>query len=98
LKRSVNRPKLRPWDRFLWIWLLRFWPEWRSALIIVEPETVIAWHGLLDELKNQTHVSLEDPATGWDATIDGDTLRITREASKNGQITNGDRLKQVRVE
>ena len=44
LKRSVNRPKLRAWDRFLWIWLLRFWPQWRSALVIVKPETVIAWH------------------------------------------------------
>jgi hypothetical protein len=35
LKRSTNRPKLRLWDRFLWIWLLRFWPQWRSALVII---------------------------------------------------------------
>jgi putative transposase len=45
LRRSVSsRPKLRAWDRFLWIWLLRLWPQWRSALIIIRPETVIAWH------------------------------------------------------
>jgi putative transposase len=44
LKRSTNRPKLRPWDRFFWIGLLRYWPQWRSALVIVKPETVIAWH------------------------------------------------------
>jgi len=45
LRRSVSsRPKLRAWDRILWIWLLRLWPEWRTALIIVKPETVIAWH------------------------------------------------------
>ena len=44
LKRSTNRPKLRSWDRFLWVWLLRFWPDWHSALVIVKPETVIAWH------------------------------------------------------
>jgi putative transposase len=45
LRRSVSsQPKLRAWDRFLWIWLFRLWPEWRSALIIVKPETVIAWH------------------------------------------------------
>ncbi len=45
LRRSVSgRPKLRAWDRFLWIWLLRLWPEWRSTLIIVKPGTVIAWH------------------------------------------------------
>jgi hypothetical protein len=39
LKRSVNRPKLRPWDCLFWIWLLRTWPHWRSALVIVKPET-----------------------------------------------------------
>jgi len=31
-------------DRFLWVWLARFWSAWRSALVIVKPETVIAWH------------------------------------------------------
>src|SRR5690242_12590824 len=31
-------------DRFLWSWLSRLWPGWRSALIIVKPETVIGWH------------------------------------------------------
>jgi putative transposase len=44
LKRSAHRPKLRSWDQFIWIGLLRFWPQWRSTLIIVKPETVIAWH------------------------------------------------------
>jgi hypothetical protein len=40
LKRSTNRPKLRSWDRFFWIGLHRYWPQWRSALVIVKPETV----------------------------------------------------------
>jgi len=31
-------------DRTLWVWLSRIWSQWRSALLIVEPETVIAWH------------------------------------------------------
>jgi putative transposase len=30
--------------RLLWVWLSRLWSEWRSALVIVKPETVIAWH------------------------------------------------------
>jgi putative transposase len=25
-------------------WLRRIWSDWRSALVIVQPETVIAWH------------------------------------------------------
>ena len=31
-------------DRFLWVWLSRIWSGWRSSLVIVKPETVIAWH------------------------------------------------------
>src|SRR5215831_6144734 len=31
-------------DRCLWVWLSRLWSRWRSALIIIKPETVIGWH------------------------------------------------------
>jgi hypothetical protein len=44
LHRSVKKPKLTPFDRLLWAWLCGVWADWRSALIIVKPETVIAWH------------------------------------------------------
>jgi hypothetical protein len=45
LQRSVRkRPKLTPGDRLLWVWLSRIWRDWRSALAIVKPETVLAWH------------------------------------------------------
>jgi putative transposase len=44
LQRSVKRPKLTATDRFLWAWLSTVWADWRSALVIVKPETVIAWH------------------------------------------------------
>jgi transposase InsO family protein len=46
LKRSVKRPRLTRMDRILWVWLSHVWPDWRSALLIVKPETVIAWHRL----------------------------------------------------
>ena len=41
---TAKRPKLTPVDRLLWICLSRLWRDWRSALAIVKPETVIAWH------------------------------------------------------
>jgi len=31
-------------SRLLWVWLSRVWIGWRSALAIVQPETVLAWH------------------------------------------------------
>ena len=39
-----HRLKVRAWDRIFWVWLSRLWAGWRSALLIVKPETVIAWH------------------------------------------------------
>jgi hypothetical protein len=31
-------------DRIFWIWFSQLWSSWRPALVIVKPETVIAWH------------------------------------------------------
>ena len=42
-----TRPRRVPlgrMDRWLWMALARCWTEWRTALVIVKPETVIAWH------------------------------------------------------
>ena len=44
LHRSVKRPRLTAPDRLLWAWLCGAWSDWRSALIMVQPETVIGWH------------------------------------------------------
>jgi putative transposase len=44
LHRSVRRPKLTPPDRLLWAWVCAVWNDWRSALVIVKPDTVVAWH------------------------------------------------------
>jgi len=37
------RVSLRAWDRLLWVALVRLWPEWRQALMLVKPETVVIW-------------------------------------------------------
>jgi putative transposase len=39
-----RRLRLAMADRWLWVGLSRIWTEWRTALVIVKPETVIAWH------------------------------------------------------
>ena len=46
LQRTNRRHRLRLSiaDRFLWVWLSQFWTNWQSALAVVKPETVIAWH------------------------------------------------------
>ena len=42
-KRS-HKVQLGVADRIFWAWLSQLWNGWRSALVIVKPETVIAWH------------------------------------------------------
>jgi len=44
LNQASKRPKLRPRDRVFWAWLSRLWTDWRSALMIVKPDTVVRWH------------------------------------------------------
>lgn len=43
LNRKTARPRLRNRDRFFWVWLSKLWPHWRSALLIVQPDTVVKW-------------------------------------------------------
>jgi putative transposase len=38
------RLRLTAADRVLWAWLSQAWSGWRSALILVKPDTVLAWH------------------------------------------------------
>ena len=35
-QRSVKRPRVRPPDRILWVWLSRIWSDWREALLMVQ--------------------------------------------------------------
>ena len=41
---TPKRPRLRPIDRLLWMLLSTVWPNWRQAVQIVTPATVVRWH------------------------------------------------------
>ena len=44
LEQTAKRPQLRKRDRIFWVWLSRLWAGWRTALVIVQPDTVVRWH------------------------------------------------------
>ena len=44
LQLKSKRPRLRTRDRIFWALLSRIWANWRSALLIVQPDTVVRWH------------------------------------------------------
>ena len=43
LTSEKKRPQLRDRDRLFWITLKKLWKHWRTALILVQPETVMGW-------------------------------------------------------
>ena len=54
LQRSNPRPRLRAGDRRFWVWAGECYPNWREALILVRPETVLRWHRPLLALEIDT--------------------------------------------
>ena len=44
LKRGCNKPAIRNRDRLFWMLFSRLWSNWKDSLIIVKPQTVLAWH------------------------------------------------------
>ena len=44
LNRKTPRAGLHPSDRWFWVLISSFWPDWRDALAVVKPATVIGWH------------------------------------------------------
>jgi len=43
-KHKCVLPRFIATDKLFWIVLRRFWPDWKKALLIVNPETVVRWH------------------------------------------------------
>src|ERR1022692_1985903 len=43
-KRQQPRPRLGAIDKLFWVVARRFWAQWKKALFIVLPDTVVRWH------------------------------------------------------
>src|SRR5262249_61536958 len=41
---SATRPPPRHRDRVFWTLPANAWRDWRTALIVVQPDTVVRWH------------------------------------------------------
>src|SRR6476620_8174417 len=44
MKRANGRPRVQAPDRLFWMALCRIWTNWRTALVLVRPDTVVGWH------------------------------------------------------
>jgi hypothetical protein len=43
-RRTIKRLSLRSRDRLFWVALAHAWRDWRTALTVVQPDTVVRWH------------------------------------------------------
>jgi hypothetical protein len=43
-RQAPRRPRLGQTDRVVWVLFPRLWPNWRGAIRIVTPGTVVRWH------------------------------------------------------
>jgi transposase InsO family protein len=43
-KRKHKRIPIKNSDRVFWVFVSKVWSKWKTALIIVKPETVVRWH------------------------------------------------------
>jgi len=44
INKKIKKPRFNPAFRQLWVLISKIYPNWKSALILVKPETVIGWH------------------------------------------------------
>lgn len=44
LQRQVKRPRFSRWDRLVLLWLANKMRTWKSALLILQPDTLLRWH------------------------------------------------------
>jgi putative transposase len=82
LKRKKPKPKLKKLDRMFWVVLSKLWTGWRSALMIVQPSTVIRWHrqGFKLFWKWKSRGRAERPR------IDTEIRRLIRQLSKENPM------------
>ena len=62
LQTTQSRPRLTNVDRSFWTILCRAWRNWKQALVLVQPETVVRWH----RQGVQALLATEEPtSSGW---------------------------------
>ncbi len=44
INRKLPKPRPTPAFRQLWVFISKLWSDWKSALLVVKPETVLDWH------------------------------------------------------
>jgi hypothetical protein len=89
LKRSVKRPPLTQTDRALFVLLASRLKNWREALLIVKPETVLRWHRQGFRLFSMR----KSRAMSQDPKLPPETIRLIKEMTTNNRLWGAERIR-----
>ena len=86
--RTRPKPTVRWSDRLFWVGLRLAWPDWKSALVIVRPATVIAWH----RRGFAWYWTRRSRPKGGRPQVDADVRRLTREMARANPLWGAPRI------
>ena len=105
LQRQSKAPRIENRDRLFWISLMRLWPDWRSALSLVQPATVVRWHrkgfraywrwksrtnGGRPRIGREVRGLVGGESRGWTLALSQISLRVSRSRNKLVSRSFGD--------
>ena len=88
LRHKSKRPQLRDRDRFFWVLLSRVWSGWKSALVLVKPDTVVRWHRRRFKLYWRWR-SRKRPGR---PTVDPELIRLIKRLSRENPLWGSPRI------
>jgi len=88
LKRQVKRPQLKGRDRLLLVVLASKLQQWRQALLMIKPATLLGWHRELFRLvwKHQSAASSQKPR------IPTETIALIRQMAGENKLWGAERI------
>lgn len=89
MKHSAKRPRFESADRWLWVLLSKWWPEWPKALEIVQADTVRRWRrqGIWHHLRRKR--GRKQPGR---PPIPTETRKLIREMSRDNHLWGAPRI------
>jgi transposase InsO family protein len=91
LNRQVNKPEFKPLDRFIFVILASLVKEWKQALLILKPDTLLRWHRqgfkLLWKLKSKAHSKERKPK------ISEETITLIKKLAKENKLWGAERIR-----
>jgi len=87
LKRKTKRLKLKNIDRIILIWIIKIFSNWKTALIIVKPATLIGWH----KKGFKFYWGLKSRRVGR-PVIDWELIKLIRKLQKENQTWTTQRI------